>query len=85
MALQATLMNKTVFICFIDYKKAFDNVRHNKLTEIVKSIHLDNIDLTIIKKLYRNQEAKLTLNKNEHRTSFEVKLGQGCILLQFLC
>lgn len=37
-----------VYACFIDYKKAFDNVRHAKHFEILETIHIDNKDECIL-------------------------------------
>jgi len=35
-------VNHDVYACFIDYQKAFDRVKHDKLLEILKVIGIDN-------------------------------------------
>lgn len=39
----------------MDYKKAFDSVQHNQLTELLKNIGIDSRDLRIITNIYYNQ------------------------------
>jgi len=34
-------MQKDLFVCFIDYEKAFDNVRHVQLFQDLEEIGLD--------------------------------------------
>ncbi|CAF0993956.1 unnamed protein product [Didymodactylos carnosus] len=46
-----------VFICFVDFEKAFDRVNWKKLMEILKKIGVDWKDRRLIKNLYLNQEA----------------------------
>ena len=38
-------VRKDVYICFIDYSKAFDSVKHEKLINCLKEIHLDGKDI----------------------------------------
>ena len=45
---------KDVYICFIDYEKAFDRVNHDKLCEVLKSTGIDGKDIRIIARLYWN-------------------------------
>ena len=44
-------MNKEVYLCFIDYEKAFDWVNHEKLIECLKDIGLDEKDVRCIENL----------------------------------
>ena len=48
---------KDIYICFIDYCKAFDKVKHSKMIECLKEIGLDGKDLDIITKLFWDQTA----------------------------
>jgi hypothetical protein len=43
---------KYVFICFIDYQKAFDNVRHDQLILILQETDIDEKNIRIIYELY---------------------------------
>ena len=45
-------MQKGLFLCFIDYSKAFDNVKHKKLFEMLEDIQTDGKDLRIIGSVY---------------------------------
>ena len=38
---------QNVFLCFIDYQKAFDKVRHNLLLDMLKQIGIDDQDYHI--------------------------------------
>ncbi|XP_077295049.1 uncharacterized protein LOC143917414 [Arctopsyche grandis] len=58
-------MNVDVYACFIDYEKAFDNVRHNKLIEILSQIGLDKRDIRLIGELYWNQAAVVRIEPLE--------------------
>ena len=48
---------KDLYICFIDYKKAFDTVNHDKQIEKLKLAGLDGKDVRIIARLYREKAA----------------------------
>lgn len=74
-------MNKDVYLCFIDYEKAFDRVQHTKMLEILKQMGLDNRDVRIIANLYWNQTANVQWDK-ELSKEVEVRRGvrQGCVL-----
>jgi len=52
-----------VYVCFINYSKAVDNVKHDKLMLILQSIGLDNKDIPIIH-LYYNETANIKV-RNE--------------------
>lgn len=78
-------MNVDVFACFIDYKKAFDCVTHQKIINILKSTGIDAQDLKIISGLYGQQTATV---KVEGCTSEEIAIRrgvrQGCVLSPLL-
>src|SRR3989442_2642675 len=46
-----------VFICFVDFEKAFDRVNWVKMFEILKSLHIDWKDRRLVQDLYMRQEA----------------------------
>ena len=48
---RATDVQKDVYICFIDYTKTFDRVKHFKMIECLSEIGIDDKDLQIISKL----------------------------------
>lgn len=74
-----------VHICFIDYQKAFDRVKHQKLIKILRKIGIDDKDLRIIENLYWNQTARIK-HKGEISKEIKIQRGvrQGCILSPLL-
>lgn len=78
-------VNQSVYVCFIDYNKAFDKVRHNQLIEILKMKNLDTRDIRIITNLYFNQTANIRIQQ-QTTSSVEIKRGvrQGCVLSPLL-
>src|SRR6267154_6418924 len=46
-----------VYICFVDFEKAFDRVNWVKKFEILKSLHIDWKDRRLLQDLYMRQEA----------------------------
>ena len=52
---RALEVNKEVYICFIDYNKAFGWVKHSKMIECLKEIGVDDAELQITAKLYWEQ------------------------------
>jgi hypothetical protein len=76
---------KTIFMCFIDYSKAFDCVDHSRLWNTLTSMEVPEPLIAHIKSLYTKQEAAV---KTEYDNTewFEVGEGvrQGCILSPYL-
>lgn len=74
-------MNTDVYACFIDFHKAFNCVRHEKLVEILIQLNIDRKDVRIISWLYWNQTADIRM---ENTTSLEAKIKRGvcrgCVL-----
>ena len=71
---------KNIYLCFIDYAKAFDCVDHNKLWKILKETGITDHLTCLLKNLYAGQEATL---RTGHGTTdwFQIGKGvhQGCI------
>ena len=67
-------MQKDVFICFIDYAKAFDRVQHKQLMHILNSLDLDGKDIRLIQNLYWEQAACMRVN---NELSDYIKIGRG--------
>ena len=42
---------KTLYLCFIDYEKAFDKVQHHKLIAMLENIQLDEKDIRLLTNL----------------------------------
>ena len=72
---------KIIYICFIDYAKAFDCVDHSKLWKILQEIGIPDHLTCLLTNLYVGQEATV---RTGHGTTdwFQIRKGvcQGCIL-----
>ena len=56
MSERACEMQRDVFLCFIDYQKAFTTVRHEELLRMLARLRVDEKDLRVIKNHYRRQQ-----------------------------
>ena len=54
-----------VYICFIDFEKAFDRVNWVKMMHALKSIQVDWRDRRLIKEMYLGQEAVIRVANGE--------------------
>ncbi|GFO42831.1 endonuclease-reverse transcriptase [Plakobranchus ocellatus] len=74
---------KDVYLCFIDYTKAFDRVRHDEIITQLKQLNIDGKDLRIIKTMYWEQTAAMRI-ENKTSTFQDIKRGvrQGCPVRQ---
>ena len=41
-----------MYVCFIDYSKAFDTVKHEPLIELLQSLDIDPQDVKLLANLY---------------------------------
>ncbi|GFO09658.1 endonuclease-reverse transcriptase, partial [Plakobranchus ocellatus] len=73
-------VQKDLYLCFIDYTKAFDRVRHDEILKQLKQLNIDGKDLRIIKTMYWEQTAAMRI-ENKTSTFQDIKRGvQGCVL-----
>ena len=74
-------VNKDVCLCFIDYTKAFDRVRHDELVRQLTQLKVDGKDLRIIKNMYWEQRACMKVS-NDFSSFEKIQRGvrQGCVL-----
>ena len=81
LAERALDVQKDIFACFVDYEKAFDKVRHEKLFGILKDLEVDGRDLRLIKNLYWRQKAGVRVGE-EISMWQDIRRGvrQGCVL-----
>jgi endonuclease/exonuclease/phosphatase family metal-dependent hydrolase len=77
--------NNDIYICFIDFEKAFDRVDWKILLETLKDIGVDWRDRRMIKNLYMNQTAVIRIEDKESEPA-EIGRGvrQGCLLSPLL-
>ena len=78
---KAREFQKNIYLCFIDYAKAFDSMDHNKLWKILKEMGILDHLTCLLRNLYVGQEAAV---RTAHGTTdcFHIGkgVGQGCIL-----
>ena len=72
---------KNIYICFIDYTKAFDCVNHKKLWKILQEMEIPDHLTCLLRNVYAGREA---IVRTGHGTTdwFQIGKGvhQGCIL-----
>ena len=75
-------MQQKLFLCFIDYTKAFDKVQHQNLDEILDFFIIDGKDLRLLKSLYWEQKAAIRVADSVSDFVPIKKRGvrQGCVL-----
>lgn len=67
-------VNKEIYVCFIDWEKAFDRVDWNILMKILKEIQLNWKDRRLIRELYKGQKVVVRVDNEETE---EVIIGRG--------
>ena len=65
---------KNIYLCFIDYTKAFDCVDHNKLWKILKEMGIPDHLTCLLRNLYESQEATV---RTGHGTADWFRVGKG--------
>ena len=72
-------LQKNIYLCLIDYAKAFDCVDHNKLWKILKEMGIPDHLTCLLRNLYAGQEATV---RTRHKTTDCIQIGteQGYIL-----
>ena len=78
---EAREFKKNIYICFIEYAKAFDYVDHNKLWNILNKVGTPAHITCLLRNLYAGQEATV---RTGHETTDWFQIGKGvrqdCIL-----
>ncbi|GFR64021.1 endonuclease-reverse transcriptase [Elysia marginata] len=62
---RALEVQKDVYLCFIDYTKAFDRIRHDEIIKELAHLHIDGNDLRTIKNMYWEQKAAMRVEGEE--------------------
>ena len=78
---RAIEMQRDVFLCFIDYEKAFDTVRHEEMLKMLADIQVDDHDIRLIRNVYYQQKAAVKVG-DELTDTVDIRRGvrQGCVL-----
>ena len=74
-------VQKDLYLCFIDYSKAFDKVKHERLFGMLENLDIDGKDLRVIRNLYWDQTAAVRI-EGEYSDFKHIKRGvrQGCVM-----
>ena len=65
---------KYVYVCFIDYRKAFDTVKYEPLIKLLLYLDIDPHDVKVLANLYRNQQAAV---RHNGEISESISINQG--------
>ena len=78
---KAREFQKNIYLCFIDYVKAFDCVDHNKLWKILKEMGIPDHLICLLRNLCAGQETTVKIRPGTTNW-FQIGKGvhQGCIL-----
>ena len=81
----STSVQIPIYMCFIDYSKAFDCVDPATLWNMMEEIGIPEHMVKVIRPLYANQEAKVRTEYGDTE-SFSIGKGvrQGCVLSPYL-
>ena len=73
--------SKKLYVAFVDFKKAFDSVRHDKLLEAISSLGMNGKFVVSLKAMYDSLISCVRVN-NVFSEFFECPVGvrQGCVL-----
>ena len=74
-------IQRDLYLCLIDYTKAFDKLRHEEIMSILDSLNIDGKDLRIVRNIYWEQTAAMRRG-NDLSAFQDIKRGvsQGCVL-----
>ena len=76
---------KTIYTCFIDFSKAFDEVHHGLLWERLATAGLSSKILTILQSMYAQASSRICVNHEESKSfAFRRGIRQGCNLSPIL-
>ena len=72
---------KDIYMCFIDYTKAFDRVQHDELLKMLMNLNIYGKDICLIWSLYWDQSSCIRIeNKMSEYTKFKRGVCPGCVL-----
>src|SRR6184192_1162138 len=80
-----TTKKKKIYLCFVDYQKAFDRVRHDKLSEVMEKCGIPDLERRLIINLYWRQHAAVRWDGEVSReVGVERGVRQGCVISPML-
>ena len=74
-----------LLICYFDYKKEFDKVKHIALSKLLAEYNIPNEENRLISNIYDNQEAQIRINNSlSRKVKIKQVVRQGYILSPIL-
>jgi len=82
---RATARRQPLYMCFVDFEKAFDRVSHRKLWKVMTDMGFERHLVALITSLYESQKSHVRFHV-ETNSWFQAMQGvrQGCILSPYL-
>ena len=78
---RAIEVQQDLYLCFIDYSKAFDKVKHSEIIKLLENLNVDGKDLRIVRNMYWKQTAAMRVNNTIGRfQKIEMGVRQGCVM-----
>ena len=72
---------KDLYLCFVDFEKAFDTVRHGLLMDTLRKYGVDGADIRMLAQLYWQQRAVVRVGEETSEwVNIERGVRQGCVL-----
>ena len=83
---RASCEKSTLFLCYVDFRKAFDSVDHYCLWKKLVQLGISQQTLTILQSMYSKAMSSLKLSNHEVTDQFRSEVGvrQGCNLSPLL-
>src|SRR3954466_9301275 len=79
------MKKKKIYLCFVDYQKAFDRLRHDKLVEVMEKAGIPDLERRLIINLYWRQHAEVRWDGEVSReVDVETGVRQGCVISPIL-
>ena len=72
---------KDLYICFLDYTKAFNRIKHEKIIELLQRLDTNGKDIQLTRNRYWEQQACIRIgNLMSGCTNIKRGVRQGCVL-----
>ena len=69
-----------IFLCFVDYQKAFDRVKHNEVIHLLYDLDVDNKELGTIQHMSYFQSVEVRMGDElSKEITIEKGVRQGCV------
>jgi len=82
---RARARRQPLYLCFVDFEKAFDSIPHNKLWKALEDMGFARHLVQLIRTLYENQRSRVRLGNSKSELFAVLKgLRQGCNLSPYL-